>query len=192
MGEKLPALKNEIVLKSPGISQSDYARLTSSLPNLPESYLKCIQSVDVKGVSIGYFRLWPRAVKADNLVEGLVKMNAPEKNPLWHFLREKGFYEVAAWEAEPICVATKKSSQEEGSVLKISIAQPSLKENLLAPNFETFLLIAGNLDAIRGKHSKTGDRASASAEFEDCLVYFALPGEAVIAWKGISGVVFST
>ena len=189
MGEKFRALRDEIVLKSPGLSQSDCTRLIDVLPNLPESYLKCVQMVSVRGVSIGYFRLWPRAAKADDLVESLVKVNSPGKNPLWGFEQEKGLYEVAAWEAEPVCVAIKNSPYEEGSVLKISISQQTPKEFLLANTFETLLLVAANLDAIRDKHSKSEDSASANAEFELCLHHFALPAVAVAAWKGISAIV---
>ena len=107
MGEKLPALKNEIVLKSPGISQSDCARLKDALPNLPDSYLRCIQLLDAKGVFMGYFRLWPMAAQAADMVESLVQINRPGQNPFFNTLRELNLYEVAAWEAEPIWVASK-------------------------------------------------------------------------------------
>ena len=107
-------------------------------------------------------------------------------------MSENGLYEVATWEAEPICVATNKSSHKEGSVLKISIAQPSPKEDLLAPNFETFLLIAGNLDAIRDEYSRTENIVEARAEFELCLTHYELPNEALTAWKNISSVVLSS
>jgi len=143
------------------------------------------------GVSIGYFRLWPRTTKAFDLVECIVQINTSERNPFLPALREKGLCEVAAWEAEPICVATKKSAYLEGTVVKISRAQASVKGVFLANNFETFLLIAGNLDSIRDKHSNTGDTISALAEFERCLDYFALSPEGISAWKSISEVVLS-
>lgn len=191
MGEKLPALESEIVLKSPGIGQSDCARLKSSILNLPESYLKCVQSLNVNGVLIGYFHLWPRGTKNVDLVDGLVKINSPENNPLWNFLKESGLFEVAAWEAEPICVASNKSTYEEGTILKISIAQPFPKVELLAQNFEAFLLIAGNLDAIRDEYSRSGNMGEARAKFDLCLTRFGLPNEALATWKNIGSVVLS-
>ena len=191
VGDMLPDLKSEIVLKSPGISQSDATRLKSALPDLPDSYLKCIQLLDVQGISIGYFRLWPSAARTSALVESLIQINRPEQNPRSSFFQKSNLYEVAAWEAEPICVASNNSPHAAGAVFKISIVHPSPKVELLANNFETFLLLAGNLDAICHEYSQTENSESANAKFEHCLAHFALPAEAIATWKDISDVVLS-
>ena len=78
-----------------------------------------------------------------------------------------------------------KITYEEGAILKASIAQPFPKESLLAQNFETFLLIAGNLDAIRDEYSRTGNREHANAKLELYFAHFALPVAAITAWKSI-------
>ena len=191
-GEKTPRLKGQIVLSSPGCDQDSIAKIKNALPNMAESYLSCAQAFNLNGICLGFFQLSPPGSKKLNFVERLVQINTPEKNPFWIFMSENGLYEVATWEAEPICVATNKSSHKEGSVLKISIAQPSPKEDLLAPNFETFLLIAGNLDAIRDEYSRTENIVEARAEFELCLTHYELPNEALTAWKNISSVVLSS
>ena len=188
IGEKNPALKNEIVLKSPGINQNSYLIIKNSLPDFPESYLSCIQILDLNRISIGYFRLWPRATKTAGLVESLLQINLSERNPFLSFLREKRLYEVAAWEAEPICVAANTSNYKEGTVLKLSMNQSPPKEAVMAGNFETFLIIAGNLDAIRANQSFGDNGTSARAEFERCLAHFALSDEAITTWRCISEV----
>jgi hypothetical protein len=188
---RLPALRSKIILKTPGIDQHEYARIKHALRHLPKTYGECIRQLNLHGISIGYFRLWPDVVRKANLVDSIVEINSTVKNPFLGFLRENGLYEVAAWEAEPICLASKQSSYTEGSTLKMSLVRPSPQLELLANSFEVFLLIAGNLDAIRSKYSKTGESAAAIAEFEDCVAHFAIPPEAVATWRAISEVVLS-
>ena len=190
-GEKSPRLKDKIVLKSPGCDLSGIAKIKKAFPDMPENYLTCAQTLNLSGIAIGYFQLSPPGSTKIGFIERLLQINNSEINPLWNFMSGKGLYEIAAWEAEPICVATNKSPYQEGAVLMISTVQPIPKESLHTDNFESFLLIAGNLDAIRDRHFKAGDKTSANIEFEQCLARFSLPTEALNTWKQISKVVLS-
>jgi hypothetical protein len=188
---KFPALKDEILLRSPGCTGVECGRLKDSLPDLPGSYIECVQKFDLLGVAIGYFQLSTGRFTGYSFVDGLISTNSLDKNPLLPFLRSNGLYEVGAYEADPICVSTRKSRYAEGMVLRLSPPELISRIMPLADNFEEFMLLVGNLDAIREKYSKSMNGINAVEEFIGILRNMQVSGEALASWRIISEVVLS-
>jgi hypothetical protein len=193
LAQKIPALREEIILESPGCSVSECERAKENLPEISDNYLSCIQRLDLKGKAIGLFRLSPgtRRRQGRNLVDDLLETNTSDSNPLKSLLQRDSLTQVAAWEADPICVAGTGSAYAEGKVLLVDnfSTKPGFEVKPLADSFETLLLLAGNLDAIRDKYSGTGNSAAALQEFNTCLREFGVRNEATPSWKMISELV---
>ena len=185
---KVPELREEILLNSPGCTGAECARLKEVLHNLPDGYIECLQKFDLRRFGLCYFSLRPSFGK-NGIVESLILANISETNPMLPFLRSHGLYEVAAWEADPVCVATGDSSYPEGAVLWVTPPEPVYQIMPLADDFEKFLLIAGNLDAVRDRYSKAVDRRASAQEFMGVLRYLRVSEEASISWKKIADVV---
>lgn len=189
--EKLPEIKNEILLCSPGCSEAQISQLIHALPNIPESYLRCIRQFNLFGVSIGYFRLWPGILVGDDFIQGLIKTNLSESNPVLQFLQRNGLYEVATWDTAPIAVASRTSNNRNGKVFLINCENDRIFVSPLAKDFEDFLLIAGNLDEIRDRLLQAHEAMKPIEEFSKCLETFHVEKETKDLWLSIGKVVLT-
>src|SRR5271166_6276642 len=81
--ELTPRLKHRVVLQSPGCDSASIIKLTAALPNIPISYLKCAQALNLNGISLGYFQLTPHGSPRHGFVEALIHVNSPGHNPFW-------------------------------------------------------------------------------------------------------------
>jgi hypothetical protein len=85
-------------------------------------------------------------------VDRLILANGPS-NVVASFLEENGLREVAEWESDPICIVRDDVDEKGGEVVWIDYeAYPDLSARPLAPDFETFLIMAGRLfQAMQGE-----------------------------------------
>lgn len=191
LGEALPELREAIVLRRPGCSQAAASLLAQRLPGIPHSYLTVARVINIDGVSIGYFQLSPSAYGGRDIAEKVIACNESAMNPLMKRHQKFGVYQVASWEADPICVAHAHGLFEMGQVVKYNIGNPTSEPIVLAEDFEQLLLLAGNLDSIRNKHSEIDDPTQALNEFKMCFTNIlptATSGMAYI-WEAIAKVV---
>ena len=191
LADNLPELRDSIVIKRPGCSPDAIVRLKAALAGIPQSYLDVVSAIDLNGIAIGYFQLSPGSGK--DFVDKLVRCNTATANPAADRFHSDGVYQVASWEADPIGVAYHAGPFGVGQVVKYNVANPKQKPNLLADNFEHFLLLAVNLDAIRDKYADSDDPSQAIAEFQRCRDEILSGADSQIAssWGLLSEVVLS-
>jgi len=163
----LPELSEEIRILRPGCPPDLIATLRETLPGLPESYLSVLEAIAIDGIAIGYFQLTPSSSQATNLADKLRGFNDPTLTPMAEHYRRHGVYQVASWEADPICVAHSDGTVKIGQVVKYNAADPTTAPVVLADGFEQFLIIAANLDDIRSKYG--GEPARALDAFKTYL-----------------------
>jgi hypothetical protein len=182
-----PLLAERLLIEAPGCSPEECERLRKVFPDLPRSYIETVAAVRLRGVDLGYFRLWPGRLGAADIVECLAAENAEKTNPYAGLCAREGLYEVAAWEADPICVASSRSSHDPGRVFRMDTTDPhNVEVRPLAKDFETFLLLAGNLDEVRSQCAQSGERAPAFREFERRLMVFRVAEEEAKTWRSIA------
>jgi len=145
-----PLIADRIVLRSPGLAQSEFACLADALPGLSEDYLDCLARIDLQGISIGYFSFPPpRTPGGPGLVEWLRDANSDaeiDSNPVSHFLAANELYEVASFESDPICMVRTTARERSGQVVWVDIETgPEIMAHPVALSFERFLIAAGRL-----------------------------------------------
>jgi len=190
-GEKRPALKDRIVLERPGCSAIEAALIMVKLPSMPNCYIDIVRDVHLDGKSIGYFQLSPGS--GNQLVDKLVQCNSESVTPMAKRFKVDGVYGVASWEADPIGIVFKPIPFTVGQVVRYNSGNPQKNAAVLANDFLQFLLIAGNLDAIRDKYVDVNDVNAATKEFNECLRLLNIschPGM-LSEWTAIAHVVFS-
>ncbi len=177
--EAEPDLAEEIVLRSPGCTEDEIARLREVLPGLPESYLSILRRFILGGVTIGYFVLSPPMSGSVSIVDALVLANG-ERNAFSTETAQRQLFIVAANESDWLCVAG-ESAQRPGEVWRIDLGSGS--EPLLsrvADSFGQLLIGAGRLDEM----------AAAGAEgwlpvedFVDAMRLLDLDEEQLLNWR---------
>ena len=70
-----PIAKRRFFMTSPGCSHKRIIELKKVLPGIPDSYTKWIESINLNGVSLGYFELSPSAANSTDIVENLIDAN---------------------------------------------------------------------------------------------------------------------
>ena len=188
LGDKLPALRDSIVLERPGCTLEVANEIGEALPGIPESYLDVAKAIRLVGIAIGYFQLAPNSYNGTDLLEKLVDCNST--TAMRSRFDDDGVFQVASWEADPIAVVHRSGRHAVGEVLKYNAGNPEQDAAALANSFEQFLLLAGNLDAVRDKYADVDDPSEGIPEFEACLGEIA-SGRDVSAWKIIAEVVLS-
>jgi hypothetical protein len=193
LGAALPELRKRRVINRPGCSLEAVSALAEKLPGVPDSYLSVIKAIRLDGVVIGYFQLSPSAFEGRDLTEKVISCNDPVQNPLVEGHRIYRVYEVASWEADPIGVVHTDGVFKVGQVVKYNIGNPGERPVVLANDFEQFLLLASNLDAVRDKYSHTNDRVQAMHEFREVVskLLSSDMGKMASVWESIARVVLS-
>lgn len=185
-GIQRPLLRDGIVIERPGCSQATIDKIRDFLPGMPTSYLDVVKAIRVEGIAIGYFELAPTSHKAADLAEKLLDWNA--NAGLHSRFEEDGVYEVASWEADPICAVYRNGDNDIGELVMYNVGNPIEPANVLANDYLQFLLLAGNLDAVRAQYADVDESAEAISEFEKCLAKLA-PAKYTATWKMIAEVV---
>jgi hypothetical protein len=114
----------------------------------------------------------------------VIAENDPEENGFAPFALNRHTYIVAANEAEPICLAQCRGDDPGGAVFQMSVAAPEFKLKPLAPDFETLLLLAGNLYSVITQYKNTGGGPLATIAFRAALDHFQITGAALRTWEG--------
>lgn len=191
LSSEIPELSESILIKRPGCSKELIETLRNELPGIPQSYLGVVSKLDIDGIAIGYFRLSPGT--DSDLVGKIINCNREAVTPMARRFRDDGIYQVAALEADPIGVAFRPGDFAVGQVVKYNIGDPQKSATVLAEDFEQFLILAGNLDAVRQKFAEADDPRDGMGEFDACIGMFFSDSDsgARSAWRAIAEVVLS-
>ena len=188
VANSLPLIANKVRIVRIGSQPGIIATLTQVLPRLPESYLSVVESIAIDGISIGYFELTPSASHTMSLVEKLQIYNDPTFTPMFEYYQKHGVYQVASWEADPICIVHTDGKFKVGQVVKYNIDTPALAPMVLADNFEQLMLIAGNLQEISDKCDEFEKALNEFKTYLDSLLD-GCRNEMELAWTRIANVV---
>jgi len=191
LGETIPSLRKEIVIVSPGCDDETVAQLRKAFPGMPDSYLTVLRKAKLDGIAIGYFQLLPFLSGAKGAVETLCFLNDPKRNRIAGEYRGAGVYQVAAWEADPICIAHAPSRFRVGQVVKYNSGNPLAPPEVIADDFEQFLALAATLDSVRAKYKGQRKPVEALQEFlhtvKECFPQFG--DQEVRVWESMGKVV---
>ncbi|NWB95773.1 hypothetical protein HX882_07730 [Pseudomonas gingeri] len=171
-----PAIRGQIELLTP----SDDKVLTKLVElGLPHTYLKIAKKINLHGISIGPFSLWPEFSETDNLPDSIIA--ATQDNVVGiNLIREKNLIIVARAESDFIAI---HKAQETVSHIDISSSRKfSIIE--IAPNFEVFFMLAANLFKIA--QELEGDTEEGTSEIIKCTNYFKCTNEQSVFWKDMA------
>lgn len=181
LASKVPQIAEEIAIKPAGIADDVVASLVRDMP-MPPTYLRCIREVGVFGVSLGYFALWPTFSRHGNLVESLFKANSGQTSGEVA-ARTASLLVVGRQEANLICVGSMGAERPDVVFLLDVMSSPTVRITSIAPNFEVFLLLAGNLHAVSRDLQESP--ADASSEMGRCCNHFHCTEEQSMFWQGV-------
>ena len=148
--------KKRFLIYNDGISDTQLTHLNEILPELPESYTKCLKKYTIFDVDVGYFDLTPISWDTDSIVDSLIKAQSVEESFLPRLILDPlDLYWIGNNNNDTIYVAGKNSPYAEGEIVAIHefILDAEEKDyesykSLLAKDFEQFLIIAGNLNEV--------------------------------------------
>jgi hypothetical protein len=133
-----------------GIDRSDREDILVAMPELSKNYLSIASRVHLLGFEYGMIALWPQSFgDGSSLGSALIEANSPTYG-FYPALKRAGCSVVGFREKDPICCKSDDS---------VFLAFPTPGEaelHYLAPNFETFLLLLGNLDYF-GRRERGND-----------------------------------
>ncbi|WP_221274641.1 hypothetical protein [Thaumasiovibrio subtropicus] len=177
---KFPTIASHIRLGSSNYSEEQIAELSRRIPELPLCYIRVVRQVELTGVSIGQFALWPVTYGSGDLLTCLTKANESCSNPFLGFYSNNYLVEVACCEANTVCIGS-AAGRNEGQVFLVDISSgPNPVFLKLAENFEQFLILAGNLHDISMSYQENEN--SGLIEFSSRLEKFELDSSSVSTW----------
>lgn len=179
LARAVPQISKEVAIRSEGLPLDALASLEREL-DMPPAYLHCIRKLGVYGVSIGYFALWPTFSRNEGLVESLVAANSVHSNGQV-IVREKGLLIVGRHEANLICVGEKGGGQSDKVFYVDLMSSPVMTVQDIAPSFDVFMLLAGNLHEL--SFSFPGVLSSAIFEMSQCCSHFSCSEDQAFFWK---------
>ncbi len=145
--------------------------------NLPHGYLCMAKRFRLNGVAIGYFELSP-GYPNKSLGESLLEENGDDS--LVKMFGDDSLIAVAAYESDPICVAS-NASDCAGNVYFLDVmSDPIWKVFRIADSFEKFMIFAGNLYRI--SHLYDGDKLAGREEMKLCCSYLSCSHEQAQFW----------
>ena len=129
---------------------------------LPVSYVRQATMLNLYGVSIGFFALWPTFDRKSNLVDALTVANLANDEVVRN-IRSREMLIVGRQEANWICIDVN------GLVFRIDITScPEPTFSLIARDFEVFLLLIGNLHEISEQNE--GNPVAGAEEMRKCCI----------------------
>lgn len=176
------------MMTSPGCSKEEIENLKRKLPGIPDSYTKWVETVNLNGISVGYFELSPASFNPGGMIANLIDGNE-DGILFWEHMRDFHFYSVATIDGIGVFVATSSSPYNEGEIVTIDESIYADKNNAdrwirrLAKDFEQFLIIAGNLNQVhRDIKNDDSNREEKKREFIDCLKKLEVSELYHVAW----------
>lgn len=183
VAETYPEDAESILISSPGISEVEVRLLTEIFSNISNVYLDCIKELNLSGIEVGSFSLYPEAYKGETIIEKL-RDAFSTKNPHYSFLQNNNLIQVGFWDVDPILVANSNSNFGSDKVFTLDHDNPDQSPYELANNFKDFLLIIGNLDEIAFDQEQEGQ--DLVNEFMRRLSYFIENAEGNERWRVIA------
>jgi hypothetical protein len=173
-------------MTSPGSSKEQIEHLKKTLQNIPESYSRWVEEINLNGISIGYFEVSPSSYNPEGMVANLIEGNQGEV--MFHeYMNKYKLYSIATISDFGIFVATSASQFKEGEIIAIDESIYAEEENLqewifrIAKDFEQFLIIAGNLNQTYREFKE--DTLKRRQEFFERLKILKVPEEYYKAWE---------
>jgi hypothetical protein len=181
-----PVLGEDAVLRSPGCSERELERLATLLPGMPETYLACLRTYALAGITIGYFALSPHARDGQDVVDALVDQNDPTTVVSGEVATRNRFI-VAAFESDWLCVAG-RDGESPGRVWRIDLGSgPEPSFSPVAESFADVLILAGRLDEMAGAGA---EGQLPILEFLDSLQPLGLTDEEIGNWRFFAQMTF--
>lgn len=179
LAKRLPRIAQRVTIREPGTSEDELSVLDEAI-KLPPIYKRCICKFNFFGVSIGYFSTWPGSIKAGNMIEAL--RNANQGGDLRAIATTESPYVIVAQEeANLICVGRSDSSNPDTVYLLDVMRSTKIEQLDVAPDFEKFLLLAGNLHDISFKYE--GDASAGMAMMLECCLHFGCTDSQIAFWN---------
>lgn len=178
-------------IKPVGCPWWEVAWLRFRMPELPQSYLQVARRYQLNGRCIGCFELSPGRLHK-SLACNLIDWNRPKANPHWDQVLEHGARFVASNEAEPIAVVCTPAKHVVGEVLMFDHDLPAKEPVVIAADFETFMLAAGNAYALFYEYRDT-NLAAGLSEFLERLKVLGIANnpDSFRAWRQVGEVMFT-
>lgn len=186
LAKRVPSIAGRVKFNEPGLSADDLSRLSAL--NLPPIYERCVSMFSLFGISMGYFSMWPGSIKTGHMVEALLRANAGNDSGAQE-ARNADLIVVAQEEANLICVSRSNGNNPDAVCLLDVMRSPTVERRSIAPNFEKFLLLAGNLHNIGRKCS--GDAKEGIAKMVECCQYFGCTDDQTAFWVSRAEIVLS-
>ena len=153
-----PSMADHALIKTPGLSADEVAALHALLPGLPDSYLDCVSRVTFWRAQLAGFFLWPPSGRHGQLRDRLAEANERDDLIAADVLRAHDLLAVASAEIDPICVRRRGASGRPGEVVWVDLTSaPEPVVRPLAPDFATFLIVAGRLEQASREGSDLDD-----------------------------------
>ena len=186
-----PIAKRRFFMTSPGCSHKRIIELKKVLPGIPDSYTKWIESINLNGVSLGYFELSPSAANSTDIVENLIDAN--DTTMFRNLMEKHGLYLIATTDYYGIFVAKGSSNYDEGEIVIIdeeifSNLDRQRENNIqtLAKDFKEFLLGIANIYQIRGELIKSDlNKEQKKTEFIERLKILGVDEKYHQAWMSV-------
>jgi len=186
LAKRVPSIAGRVKINEPGLSADDLSRLSAL--NLPPIYERCVSMFSLFGIAVGYFSMWPGSIKTGHMVEALLQANAGNYSGAQE-ARNACLLVVAQEEANLVCVTRANGNDPDVVYLLDVMRSPTIERQSLAPNFEKFLLLAGNLHDIGRKCS--GDAKEGIAKMVECCQYFGCTADQAAFWVSRAEIVLS-
>jgi hypothetical protein len=183
IGSEPHPLADAVRIPAPGLPADEITRLRSALPGLPDDYLDVIAKLDLETAEIQFCPMTTCSYgkRRGEMVQCLLKRNSDENWAL-ELLTEHLWYEVASWNGDPICVASRDSAHP-GEVFRIDHETQSIYR--IANSFDQVVIGFTRLDdqdRTSGPRGEEGAELFLTSVKED----FDLDDEQMEEWTSIA------
>jgi len=175
-----PLHKDTFDISSSGCTRERINLLKEKIPNIPESYIKCLEKLNLNGVSVGWFQVSPSGKK--NPIDTVDSILKAYEEPFFpqEFLNKHHMYEVGFNDTDFVYVTAGTDRFKNGEILYVEEGDPFEPEDSqihpLAENFEQFLILAGNANQLaREIKDDESNRKEKEEEFIKCMEILKVP-----------------
>ena len=185
--------RQRFIISQPGSSDEKIIHLERLLGEIPDSYKNIIRKYQFNKVDIGYFGISPRSYQTNDTVDSLIKANLEDPFLPKDFLEKKGLVWIGSNNDHTVYLATRNSEFKEGEIILIDeeilidIEHPrNCDIQILAKDFEQFLIVAGNLNQIHGEINEDDSNwEGKKSEFIERLKTLGVSEEYHPAWLSV-------
>lgn len=143
--------KDMLNLSSLGCLRERIDLLKKQIPELPASYTKWLEKLNLNGVSIGWFNLTPSSKHPIDAVENVLEAYEETFFPR-EFMEKHHMYQIGSNDVDMVCVTAGTDKFKNGEILFVEEGDPYEPEDSqiypLAEDFEQFLILAGNANQL--------------------------------------------